>query len=35
MDWECNMKAKYGNYINILVENLNRQVSLYGRTSNV
>jgi len=35
MDRECNMKAKYANFINILVENFNRKVSLYGRTLNV
>jgi hypothetical protein len=29
------MKAKYANFSNILVENFDRKVSLYGRTLNV
>lgn len=29
------MKANYANFINILVENFNRKVSLYVRTLNV
>jgi hypothetical protein len=29
------VKAEYANFINILVENFNRKVSLYGRTLNV
>jgi hypothetical protein len=35
MDRQCNMKAKHANFINILVENFNRKVSLYGRTFHV
>ena len=32
MDRECNMKAKCVNFMNILVENFDRKVPLYGRT---
>jgi len=35
MDRQRNMKAKSANFINILVENFNRKVSLYGRTFHV
>jgi hypothetical protein len=30
MDWECNVKAKNANFINVLIENCSRKVSLYG-----
>jgi hypothetical protein len=35
VDRECNLKAKNANFINVLVENFYRKVSLYGRTPKV